>query len=69
MSTVNIYSTGCPKCNILIKKLKENGIDFNEYNQVDKLIDMGFKTAPILEVDGEMMEFGQAIRWVNNYNK
>ena len=32
MSTVNIYSTGCPKCNILIKKLKENGIDFNEYN-------------------------------------
>ena len=69
MSMVNIYSTGCPKCNILIKKLKENGIDFNEYNQVDKLIDMGFKTAPILEVDGEMMEFGQAIRWVNNYNK
>ena len=29
------------------------------------MIEKGFMSAPILEVDGEPMEFGDAIRWVN----
>lgn len=62
---VTLYSTHCPKCEVLKKKLNSNGIDFEEVNDIKIMVEMGFMTAPILEVDGKIMNFSEANKWIN----
>lgn len=64
-----LYSTNCPKCKILEQKLKSNNIEYVEFTDVDKMIEMGFSMMPMLEVDGVIMDFGTANKWVNEFNK
>ena len=66
MNYVMLYSTGCPRCNILKKKLNEKGITFEENNNVEQMIEMNITQVPVLSVDGERMEFAQANEWINN---
>lgn len=61
---VVLYSTGCPKCNVLKKKLTEHNIEFLENTNKEEMIDLNFVNVPILEVDGERMEFKEAIEWI-----
>lgn len=61
---VTFYSTHCPKCNILEKKLKAANIDYTENNDVNIMLSKGLRTAPALEVDGEIYTFTQAIEWL-----
>lgn len=61
-----LYTTHCPKCKVLESKLIEKNIDFQIEEDIEKLIDLGYMSAPILSVDGEVMEFGEAVKWVNN---
>lgn len=60
-----LFSTGCPKCTILKKKLSQKGIEYTEVNDIQKMLDMGLKSVPWLEVDGQMMNFNQANKWIN----
>ena len=62
---VILYSTNCPRCNVLEKKLSDAKVDFNVTNDIKKIIEKGFRTAPVLEVDGEFLDFKNAIEWVN----
>ena len=66
MNDVMLYSTGCPRCNILKKKLNEKGITFEENNDVEQMIEMNITQVPVLSVDGECMEFAQANEWINS---
>lgn len=50
---------------MLKKKLVSNGIDFDEVNDIKIMVEMGFMTAPVLDVDGEFMNFSDANRWIN----
>ncbi len=61
-----LYSTNCPKCMILEKKLRDKNIEFNIINNVDEMIKKGFMAAPILEVDGKSMNYIDANTWINN---
>nr|DAU22791.1 MAG TPA: glutaredoxin-like protein [Caudoviricetes sp.] len=63
---VTFYSTHCPKCNILEKKLKAANIDYTENNDVNIMLSKGLRTAPALEVDGKIYTFTQAIEWLKN---
>lgn len=63
---VKLYSTHCPKCIVLEKKLNQKNISFEEINDIDVMTAKGFMQAPMLEVDGEVMDFKQANDWVNN---
>ena len=58
------YSTHCPRCLILGKKLKEKGIQYEENNDVQAMLDKGLEMAPALEVDGKMMDFKEAVAWI-----
>lgn len=62
---VTLYTTHCPKCNVLMTKLKQKGVDYKEITDVDVMRDRGFMSAPMLEVDGKIMTFVEAIKWVN----
>lgn len=61
-----LYSTGCPKCNVLKKKLDNLGIEYTVNSDRELMQMKGFNLLPVLEVDGIPMEFKRAIDWVNN---
>ena len=63
---VVLYSTNCPKCMVLEKKLSSANVDFHVETDIKLMQKKGFMSAPMLEVDGEVMDFGAAIKWVNN---
>lgn len=54
----------CPKCKILQTKLDDKGLEYEKSDNMQELIDLGFKTVPVLEVDGEYMDFGKAMKWI-----
>lgn len=60
-----LHSSHCPRCLILEKKLKEKGIQYEENNDVQVMLDKGLEMAPALEVDGKMMDFKEANEWIN----
>ena len=62
---VVLYTTGCPKCKILEKKLSQKNIDYEIFDNIDEMIKMGFQSVPVLEVDKKVMNFGDAIKWLN----
>ena len=62
---VILYSTGCPKCNILKKKLADAKIDYSVIEDVDVMVSKGLKDVPWLEVDGNLMNFADSSKWIN----
>lgn len=61
-----LYSTGCPKCEVLKKKLAERDIRYTENNSVDEMLALGITQVPVLDNNGTLMDFKQAVEWVNN---
>ena len=61
---VVLYSTHCPRCNVLSTKLKQKSIDYEEINDVDVMVQKGFTAVPMLEVDGVVYDFKQAVEWI-----
>lgn len=64
-----LYSSGCPRCEILKKKLDAKGFQYDIFNDIDKMIEMGIETVPVLEVDGEMLNYVEAVKWINEKEK
>ena len=64
MGKVILWSTHCPRCNVLELKLKQKNINYEENNSVEEMTAKGFKEAPKLEVDGVVMDFKQAVDWI-----
>ncbi len=62
---VKMYTTGCPRCNVLKKKLDEKGVQYEMITDKDIMMSKGFSVVPILEVDGGIMDFTEAIKWIN----
>lgn len=60
-----LYSTHCPKCLVLEKKLKQKGIYFEEVYDIDVMQAKGFLSAPMLEVDEVIMDFSTANKWIS----
>lgn len=60
-----LYTTFCPKCKVLEKKLAEKNLVYETITDVDIMTEKGFQTVPMLEVDGEVMDFSKAAEWVN----
>lgn len=61
-----LYSTNCPKCRALEKQLNKNKIEYEVVTDKDVMIQKGFTSAPQLEINGEIMDYNTAIRWVMN---
>ena len=63
---ITLYSTYCPKCKILEKKLNDAKIEYTICDNKELMIQKGFDFMPVLEVDGQVMNFGEAVKWANN---
>lgn len=59
------HSSHCPRCKVLEAKLKQKGIEYEENNDIQIMQNKGLEMAPALEVDGKMMDFKEAVDWVN----
>ena len=62
---VILYTSGCPKCDILKKKLDDKNIEYSVFNNIDKMIEMGLNEVPVLDVDGKKMNYIEAVKWIN----
>lgn len=60
-----LYSTGCPRCNILKKKLNAKNIEYTEINDKEKMASLGIDEIPILLIEGNSLKYKEAINWVN----
>jgi len=62
---VVFYTTDCPRCSVLKQKLTEHGVNFVENHSVDEMTALGLMQAPALMVDGNLLDFAQAVKWAN----
>lgn len=61
-----LYSTGCPRCEVLKKKLAEKSVNYTEVTSVEDMLALGIKEVPVLSVNETLMNFKEAVDWVNN---
>ena len=64
MSNIILYTTHCPKCEILEEKLNNKNIEYGICTDVKIMLKKGFRSAPMLEVDGKIMTFLEANNWI-----
>lgn len=62
---VTFFSTHCPKCLVLEKKLQQKNVTYDEVNDVDVMTAKGYMSVPMLEVDGVSLDFKKANDWLN----
>ena len=65
--TITLYTTHCPKCKVIEKKLVQKNIEYTEVEDINVMKEKGFKSLPMLEVDGQIFNFVEANKWVTNY--
>lgn len=63
---IKFYTTHCPKCKVLEAKLKEKNIEYITVTDVNEMLYLGIKEAPMLAVDDRLMSFSDAVKYVNN---
>lgn len=61
---VILYEHGCPRCKVLKSKLDEKGIEYEDISDVEIMKAKDFKEAPKLEVNGVIMDFKEAVKWI-----
>lgn len=61
-----LYSTNCPKCRALENLLTKNKIEYEVVTDRDVMVKKGFASAPKLEINGEVMDYTTAVKWVMN---
>ena len=64
MGKVILYEHGCPKCKVLKMKLDKKNIQYENISDVELMKAKGFLEAPKLEVDGVVMNFAEAVKWI-----
>ena len=64
---VILHTTHCPKCTVLEKKLNEKSINYDINEDINLMMEKGLTSAPGLEVDGAIMNFTDANKWINEH--
>ena len=61
---VVLYTTGCPRCKVLESNLEKRSIDFDVIEGGEHIMKLGYASAPILDVDGKIMTYAEAMNWL-----
>ena len=59
-----LYSTHCPKCQVLEKKLDQKNIKYDIVDNEELMVNKGFINVPVLEIGGKELNFKEAVEWV-----
>lgn len=60
-----LYTTDCPKCKVLEKKLKAKNVLYDVVKDVTLMQSLGIFSSPCLSVDGKIFDFQRSINWIN----
>ena len=63
---ITLYTTHCPKCKVLETKLQQKGLEYETVEDENIMVEKGFLSAPMLEIDEEVFDFSGAINWLKN---
>lgn len=66
---VIMYTTHCPRCEVLKTKLLNKKITFEEETSVVKMKELGIDNVPVLSINGNLKNFTEAIKWINEVNE
>lgn len=60
-----VYSTGCPMCVKLLKRLDESNISYELCTDEGTMAEMGIEMVPMIDTgNGELLNFAQAIKFI-----
>lgn len=60
------YTTDCPKCKVLKKKLENKNIKYILVDDQYKMKEQGITSVPALQIDGKIMFFEESVKYVNS---
>ena len=60
-----LYTVDCPKCKVLEKKLNNANISFEVCKDTKLMAEKNISKLPMLEVNGEMLTFKEAVDMIN----
>ena len=60
-----LYTVDCPKCKVLEKKLNNANISFEVCKDTKLMAERNISKLPMLEEDGEMLTFKEAVDMIN----
>ena len=65
---IEVYSTQtCPRCKLLKERLNSKNIAFKENKDEKEMLKLGFIYVPMVRTeDNKLLDFGQAISWINS---
>lgn len=66
MEDIVLYTTHCPMCLMLERKLKEKNINYIEISNTNEIKEAGIKNVPVLKVDNKTMDSYDAMQWIKN---
>ena len=62
---ITLHTTNCPKCKVLESKLMDKKVPYIINENVDAMLELGIRNAPVLEVEDQLLDFAEAVKWVN----
>ena len=63
--SIVLYTTHCPQCKVLKAKLDQKGIQYEQNDDIDEMLSLGYHTAPLLKLeDGQILNFTAARNWI-----
>lgn len=62
---IKLYSTHCPRCKVLVAKLNQKNVKFEEITDINTMEKLGIMSVPMLLVDDKLMDFKEAVTWIN----
>lgn len=66
MENIILYTTHCPMCLMLERKLKEKNINYIEVSNINEIKEAGIKNVPVLKVGNKTMDSYNAMQWIKN---
>lgn len=66
---VTLYTTHCPMCQMLESKLKEKQITYATITDKNIMLKKGFTSVPMLEINNQILNTVEAMKFVNEYQK
>lgn len=66
---VILYSNHCPCCAHLESALTDAGIPFELVTDTRFMLEKGFSSVPMLEADGQTMNYPAALKWLRERTK
>lgn len=70
MKKFTFYSKpGCPQCSVLKKKLDQAGVEYTHIEDINAIVALGFKGAPLLQTEDMILCGPDAIKWFSQWAK